>query len=84
MESFLTVSSDIRCGLPPPCMPADYMLVLIGFAIAANRAMKAWKCRAFSEHCGNGCEKLDGMINNVMGRNAVKFANYIGTIFILF
>ena len=27
-------------------------------------------------------EKLDGMIHNVMGKNAVKFANYIGTIFI--
>ena len=60
------------------------MLVLIGFAIAANRAMK----RAsevpgfFQKIVVMVVETLDGMINNVMGRNAVKFANYIGTIFI--
>lgn len=60
------------------------MLVLIGFAIAANRAMKrASEVPGFFQNIVEMVvEKLDGMINNVMGRNAVKFANYIGTIFI--
>ena len=60
------------------------MLVLIGFAIAANRAMKrASEVPGFFQNIVEMVvEKLDGMISNVMGRNAVKFANYIGTIFI--
>lgn len=60
------------------------LLILIGFAIAANRAM----ARA-SEVPGGFqnvveliVEKLDGMINSSMGRSAPKFYNYIGTIFI--
>ena len=62
------------------------MLVLIGFAIAANRAMKrASEVPGFFQNIVEMVvEKLDGMINNVMGRNAVKFANYIGTISGLF
>ena len=55
------------------------MLVLIGFAIAANRAMKrASEVPGFFQNIVEMVvEKLDGMINNVMGRNAVKFANDI-------
>ena len=53
------------------------MLVLIGFAIAANRAMKrASEVPGFFQNIVEMVvEKLDGMISNVMGRNAVKFAN---------
>ncbi len=60
------------------------MLVLIGFAIAANRAMKhaAEVPGTFQNVVELIVEKLDGMIHGVMGRNAAKFANYIGTIFI--
>ena len=60
------------------------MLVIIGFCIAANRAVKH-----ASEMPGNFqniveliVEKLDGMVESAMGKNASKFANYIGTIFI--
>ena len=60
------------------------MLVIIGFCIAANRAIKH-----ASEVPGNFqniveliVEKLDGMVESAMGKNASKFANYIGTIFI--
>ena len=60
------------------------MLVLIGFAIVANRVMKH-----ASEVPGTLqniveliVEMLDNMLHGVMGKNAVKFANYIGTIFI--
>ncbi len=60
------------------------MLVLIGFAIAANRAMKyaSEVPGTFQNIVELVVEKLDGMIHGVMGKNAVKFANYIGTIFI--
>ena len=60
------------------------MLVIIGFAIAANRAMKhaSEVPGGFQNVVEMIVEKLDGMIHNVMGKNAVKFANYIGTIFI--
>ena len=60
------------------------MLVIIGFCIAAKRAIKH-----ASEVPGNFqniveliVEKLDGMVESAMGKNASKFANYIGTIFI--
>ena len=60
------------------------LLILIGFAIAANRAM----ARA-SEVPGSFqnvveliVEKLDGMVGGVMERALLKFYNYIGTIFI--
>ena len=60
------------------------LLILIGFSIAANRAM----ARA-SEVPGSFqnvveliVEKLDGMVGGVMGKSAPKFYNYIGTIFI--
>lgn len=60
------------------------MLVIIGFCIAAGNVVKH-----ASDVPGNFqnvveliVEKLDGMISSVMGRNAPRFANYIGTIFI--
>lgn len=60
------------------------MLVLIGFAIAANRAMKhaSEVPGTFQNIVELIVEKLDGLIHGVMGRKAGKFANYIGTIFI--
>ncbi len=60
------------------------MLVLIGFAIAANRAMKkAAEVPAGLQNVAELIvEKLDGMIRGTMGKNATKFLNYIGTVFI--
>ena len=60
------------------------LLVIVGFSIAANRVMK------HASEVPGGLqkvvelivEKLDGMVEGVMGRNAAAFANYIGTIFI--
>ena len=60
------------------------MLILIGFSIAANRAMR----RAAEEPSGFQnvveliVEKLDGVVDGTMGKGAPKFYNYIGTIFI--
>ncbi len=60
------------------------LLILIGFAIAANRAM----AKASEEPTGFQnvveliVEKLDGMIDGTMGRSAPRYYNYIGTIFI--
>ncbi len=60
------------------------MLIIIGFAIAANRAMKkATEVPAgFQNVVELMVEKLDGMVDSPMGRNAPRFYNYIGTIFI--
>lgn len=60
------------------------MLILIGFSIAAGRAMR----RGTEVPSGLQnvaeliVEKLDGIVNGTMGRSAPKFYNYIGTIFI--
>lgn len=60
------------------------MLVMIGFAFAANRAMK----RAteipggFQNVVELVVELLDGMVGSTMGKNAPGFLNYIGTLFI--
>ena len=60
------------------------MLILIGFAIAANRAM----ARASEVPSGFQnvveliVEKLDGVVDGPMGKNAPRFYNYIGTVFI--
>lgn len=60
------------------------MLILIGFAIAANRAM----CKAAEVPSGFQnvvelvVEKLDSMVDGTMGKGAPGFYNYIGTIFI--
>lgn len=60
------------------------MLVLIGFAFAANRAMK--KASEVPKGIQNVAEliveKLYGMVGNTMGKQAPKFFNYIATVFI--
>lgn len=60
------------------------MLVILGFAVAANRAMKhaSEVPGGFQNVVETIVEKLDGMVKAVMGKSAVKFANYIGAIFI--
>ena len=60
------------------------MLIIIGFAIAANRAMKKATevPSGFQNVVELMVEKLDGMVDSPMGKNAPRFYNYIGTIFI--
>ncbi len=60
------------------------MMVLIGFAIAANVAIKRASLvpTGFQNVAELVVEMLDGMIKGTMGKNATKFKNYIGTIFI--
>lgn len=60
------------------------LLVLIGFAIAANRAMARGTevPGGFQNLVELIVEKLDGMVDGTMGKNGAKFKNYIGTIFI--
>ena len=60
------------------------MLIIIGFCIAANRAIKhaTEVPGGFQNVVELIVEKLDGMIEGVMGKQAVRFRNYIGTIFI--
>lgn len=60
------------------------LLLILAFAIAANRAMKhaSEVPGSFQNIVELVVEKLDGMVKMVMGKNAAKFANYIGTIFI--
>lgn len=59
-------------------------LVIIGFCIAANRAVKhaTEVPGAFQNVVELIVEMLDGMISGVMGGQAARFRNYIGTIFI--
>ena len=60
------------------------MLVIIGFCIAANRAVKhaADVPGTFQNIVELVVEMLDNMIGGVMGKFSPKFRNYIGTIFI--
>jgi F-type H+-transporting ATPase subunit a len=60
------------------------MLVIIGFCIAANRAVKhaTEVPGTFQNIVELVVEMLDNMIGGVMGRFSPKFRNYIGTIFI--
>lgn len=60
------------------------MLLITAFCIAANRAVKhaSEVPGTFQNIVELVVEKLDGMVKASMGKNAVKFANYIGTIFI--
>lgn len=60
------------------------MLILIGFAIAANRAMRraAEVPAGFQNVVELIVEKLDGMVDGTMGKGAPGFYNYVGTIFI--
>lgn len=59
-------------------------LVIIGFCIAANRAVRhaTEVPGAFQNVVELIVEMLDGMVSGVMGKQAVRFRNYIGTIFI--
>ena len=60
------------------------MLVIIGFCIAANRAVKHASDvpGTFQNVAELVVEMLDNMIGGVMGKFSPKFRNYIGTIFI--
>ncbi len=62
------------------------MLILVIFAICANRTIKKAAVMdtpgTFQNIVELIVEMLDGMVENVMGKNAVKFANYICTIFL--
>ena len=60
------------------------MLIIIGFAIAANRAMKKATevPTGFQNVVELMVEKLDGMVDSPMGKNDPRFYNYIGTVFI--
>lgn len=60
------------------------LIVLTGFAVAANAVMKKATDvpGVFQNIVELIVEMLDKMTVNVMGKNAVKFLNYIGTIFI--
>ena len=60
------------------------MIILIGFSVAANRAMKhaSEVPGGFQNVVELIVEKLDGMIDSTMGKSAPAFRNYIGTIFI--
>lgn len=59
-------------------------LLITGFCLAAGRAAKKADDipRGFQNVVELIVEKLDGMVESVMGKNAARFANYIGTIFI--
>lgn len=67
------------------------LLLIITFGIFANRSIRKAAQVPASEMKVPGTfqniveivvEMLDNMVTNVMGKNAPKFANYIGTIFI--
>ena len=60
------------------------LLVIVTFCIAANRVMKRASevPGGFQNIVELVVEKLDGMVESVIGKNASRFANYIGTIFI--
>jgi len=60
------------------------MLTIIGFCIAANRAIKKASevPTGFQNVVELIVEMLDGMVKGVMGEHASGFRNYIGTIFI--
>ena len=59
------------------------LLLILAFAIAANRAMKhASEVPGFFQNIVElVVEKLDGMVKMVMGKQAVRFRNYVGTLF---
>ena len=60
------------------------MLILIGFAVVANRCLtKATEIPgSFQNVIELMVEMLDNMIDGTMGKSAPKFYNYIGTVFI--
>ena len=60
------------------------LLIILGFSIAAKARMK--RATEVPEGFQNVVEliveKIDGMVEAAMGKNAKFFANYIGTIFV--
>lgn len=60
------------------------MLIILAFAVAANITMRRASevPTGFQNVVELIVEKLDGMAVGTMGKNAVKFRNYIGTVFI--
>ena len=62
------------------------MLLITIFAVCANHAIKkatpTGTPTGFQNVAELIVEKLDGMVEQAMGHNASKFANYVGTIFI--
>ena len=60
------------------------MLIIMAFCLFANRAIKRASevPGTFQNVVEIVVEMLDGMIGGVMGKYAVNFRNYIGTIFI--
>ena len=60
------------------------MLILIAFSIAAGQAIKkgAEVPGGFQNVVELIVEKLDGIVDGTMGKNSLKYRNYIGTIFI--
>lgn len=60
------------------------MLVLLGFAIAANRALRhaSEVPSGFQNVVELIVEKLDSMVHGVMGKKGDRFVNYMGTVFI--
>lgn len=60
------------------------LLILIGFAFAANRAMKKGTevPGGFQNVVELIVEKLDGMVDSSMGKSAPRYYNYIGSVFI--
>ncbi len=60
------------------------ILILVGFSIVAGQAMKkaVEVPTGFQNVVELIVEKLDNMVGSSMGKNAPKFNNYVGTIFI--
>lgn len=60
------------------------LLLLLGFAIAANITMRRAQeiPKGFQNVVELIVEMLDKMVKGTMGKNAIKFRNYIGTVFI--
>lgn len=60
------------------------VMIIFGFAVAANRVMKKATeiPGGFQNVVELAVEKLDNMVAGTMGKNAPKFQNYIGTVFI--
>ena len=60
------------------------IMIILGFAIAANIAMRRATevPSGFQNVVELVVEKLDGVVDGAMGRNAPGFRNYIGTVFI--
>ena len=61
------------------------MIILIGFSIAANRAMKhaSEVPGGFQNVVELIVEMLENMVCGTMGKCGGRFVNYVGTIFIL-